>query len=67
MVVREDSAFVEHTETWHFETGESARNPFVTAHEILLWRDDWDVGRFTSQLPHWFLEKLASQAGQEFS
>ena len=67
-----DSVFVEHTETWRFETGESATNPFVTVHEvrdgeILLWRDYWDVASFTSQFPPWFLEKLASHAGQEFN
>ena len=34
VVAEDDSVVVEHTETWHFETGESLTNRFVTVHEV---------------------------------
>ena len=34
MVAEGDSVIFEHTEIWHFHTGEVMRNPFVTVHEV---------------------------------
>lgn len=34
IVAEGDTVVHEHTEVWHFETGEVIRNPFVTVHEI---------------------------------
>jgi limonene-1,2-epoxide hydrolase len=67
-----DSVIVEHTETWHFETGEKVVNPFVTVHEVrdgkvALWRDYWDLGTLMSQAPQWWIERLAAYDGSEWS
>ncbi len=64
VVAEGDTVIIEHTETWHFETGEALKNPFVTIHEIrdgkiALWRDYWDVGTMMSQAPRWWLDRLA--------
>ncbi len=71
VVAEGSSVVVEHTETWHFETGESMRNPFVTIHEvengkITLWRDYWDVNGMMSQVPKWWVESLAKRSQGEF-
>jgi ketosteroid isomerase-like protein len=63
---------VEHTETWHFETGESLRNQFVTAHvvkdgKIALWRDCWDLNAMMSQASQWWIERLVQHDGSEWS
>lgn len=59
-----DTVVVEHTETWHFATGERVRNDFVTVHElrdgkVTLWRDYWDLGTLMAQAPKWWIERLA--------
>lgn len=66
------SVLVEHTETWHFATGEKITNRFLTVHEVVdgrvtLWRDYWDLGTFMGQAPPWFLERLAGFDASEFS
>ncbi len=66
------SVIVEHTETWHFHTGEAVRNPFVTIHEvedgkIKLWRDYWDLGGLMAQAPKWWIEAIAKRGEAEFS
>ncbi len=66
-----ESVFVEHTETWHFETGEQLRNDFVTVHEVrdgkvLLWRDYWDLGKMMAQAPQWWIERLAAFDGSDW-
>ena len=72
VVAEGDTVVVEHTETWHFETGESVVNPFVTVHEvrngkIALWRDYWDIGTLMSQAPQWWIEKIAKNSEADFS
>jgi ketosteroid isomerase-like protein len=71
MVAEGDSVIFEHTETWHFATGESMRNPFVTVHEVVdgkvrLWRDYWDMNTMMSQVPKWWMEAIAKHAASEF-
>jgi ketosteroid isomerase-like protein len=66
------SVIVEHTETWHFETGEKVVNHFVTVHElrdgkIRLWRDYWDLGAMMSQAPKWWIEQIARHTEAEWS
>lgn len=66
------SVLVEHTETWHFETGEKVVNHFVTVHEledgrIALWRDYWDLGTLMSQAPKWWIEAIAKVSQEEFT
>jgi limonene-1,2-epoxide hydrolase len=63
---------IEHTETWHFGTGESIRNHFVTIHEvrdgrIRLWRDYWDLNTMMAQAPKWWIERLAEHSEDEWS
>ena len=72
VVAEGDSVIVEHTETWHFETGEKVTNPFVTVHEvrkgkITLWRDYWDLNTLMSQAPKWWIERLAQFSDADFS
>ena len=57
-----ESVVVEHTETWHFETGEKVTNHFVTVHEVRngkveLWRDYWDLNTLMAQGPKWWIER----------
>lgn len=71
-VSRGDTVMLEHTETWHFETGEKVVNPFVTVHvvrdgKIALWRDYWDLGTLMAQAPKWWIERLARHGEQEWS
>ena len=66
------SVLIEHTETWHFETGEKVVNPFVTVHElsngkITLWRDYWDIGTLMKQAPAWWIETIAKASEQDFN
>ena len=63
-VAEGDTVIVEHTETWHFPSGEKLTNDFVTIHEvrggkIRLWRDYWDLNRMLAQAPRWWIEMLA--------
>ena len=67
-----DDVIVEHTETWHFGTGEKLTNHFVTVHEIrdgkiALWRDYWDINTMMAQAPKWWLEKIAQASESQFS
>jgi limonene-1,2-epoxide hydrolase len=72
VVAEGDTVVVEHTETWHFETGEKVTNPFVTVHEvrkgkITLWRDYWDLNTLMSQAPKWWIQRLAQFSDADFS
>jgi len=72
MVAEGDSVVLEHTEVWHFHTGEVMRNPFVTIHEvrdgrISLWRDYWDINTMMQSVPKWWIERLAQHNEGEFS
>ena len=72
VVAEGGNVVVEHTETWHFETGEKIVNHFVTVHEVqdgkvALWRDYWDLGTLMGQAPKWFLERLAGFDASTFS
>jgi limonene-1,2-epoxide hydrolase len=66
-----DVVFIEHTETWTFKTGETAAHTFVTVHEmkdgkVFTWSDYWDVNRFVSQFPQWFIEHMMSHTADHF-
>ncbi len=72
MVAEGDSVMLEHTETWHFETGEKLTNDFVTVHvvrdgKIALWRDYWDLGKMMAQAPKWWIERLAKADEADFA
>lgn len=72
VVAQGDDVLVEHTETWHFETGEKVVNHFVTVHEVAggkirLWRDYWDLGTMMSQAPKWWIEQIARHTEAEWT
>ncbi len=72
VVAEGDSVLVEHTETWHFETGEQLTNRFVTVHElrdgkVALWRDYWDLNTMMAQAPKWWIERIARHSEAEWS
>ena len=72
IVAEGQSVVLEHTEVWHFHTGEVVRNPFVTIHEveggrIRLWRDYWDLNTMMAQAPRWWIERLAKVDASEWS
>jgi limonene-1,2-epoxide hydrolase len=72
VVAEGDSVVIEHTETWHFETGEKIVNDFVTIHElrdgkVTLWRDYWDLNTMMSQAPKWWIERLAQFSEADFT
>jgi limonene-1,2-epoxide hydrolase len=59
----DDVVMVEHEETWHWPTGESATLPFVTVHrvvdgKILLWKDYWDYRTLIDAAPPGWQESL---------
>ena len=66
-----DTVFLEHTEKWVFKTGETAEHTFVTVHEIrdglvYRWTDYWDMNKFVSQFPGWFIEEMAKHTAADF-
>ena len=71
LVAEGNSVILEHTEVWHFHTGEVMRNPFVTVHEvrdgrIALWRDYWDVATMMNAVPKWWVEQIMQRRAEEF-
>ena len=72
MVAEGDTVVTEHTEDWHFHTGEVVSLPFVSIHviegdKIKLWRDYWDLGTLMSGAPQWWLDRLASFSEADFA
>ncbi len=72
LVVDGDVAFLDHTETWTFKTGETASHTFATMHElkdglIYRWSDYWDMNAFVGQFPGWFIEEMMKASADDFS
>jgi len=72
MVAEGDTVVTEHTEDWHFHTGEVVKLPFVTIQvvagdRIKLWRDYWDLGTLMNGAPGWWLERLAGASEADFT
>ncbi|MCC5953862.1 MAG: nuclear transport factor 2 family protein [Acidimicrobiia bacterium] len=63
-VVAEDTTVVtEHTETWHWRTGESVVLPFVSVQEtngeqITRWSDYWDLQTLLGAAPAWWIDHI---------
>jgi ketosteroid isomerase-like protein len=58
MVAEGDTVVTEHTETWHWHTGEQVTLPFVSVHElrdgtIVRWWDYWDLQTLMGAAPYW--------------
>lgn len=67
-----DIVFLDHTETWTFNSGETASHTFASMHEIrdgliYRWSDYWDMQKFVSQFPGWFIEKMVEASAADFS
>ncbi len=72
MVAEGDAVVTEHTEDWHFHSGEVVSLPFVSIHvvkdgRIVLWRDYWDMNTLMSGAPKWWIERLATFSEADFS
>jgi limonene-1,2-epoxide hydrolase len=64
MVAEGDVVVTEHTETWHWHTGEEVTLPFVSVHElrdgtIVRWWDYWDLQTLMGAAPDWWIEHVA--------
>lgn len=72
MVAEGETVVTEHTEDWHWHTGEIVSLPFVSIHvvegdKIKLWRDYWDLSTLMNGAPQWWLERLAAHSEADFS
>ncbi len=64
MVADADTVVTEHTETWHWHTGEEVVLPFVSVQElrqgtIVRWWDYWDMQTLMNAAPAWWIEHVA--------
>jgi limonene-1,2-epoxide hydrolase len=64
MVAEGDTVVTEHSETWHWHTGEEVTLPFVSVHElrdsaIVRWWDYWDLQTLMNGAPDWWIEHVA--------
>jgi limonene-1,2-epoxide hydrolase len=55
----------EHTETWHWRTGETVVLPFVSVQHIRgdtigLWKDYWDYNTLINGAPVWWVEEITT-------
>jgi limonene-1,2-epoxide hydrolase len=63
MVADGDTVVTEHTETWHWHTGEQVTLPFVSVQEwrngaIVRWWDYWDMQTLMNAAPVWWIEHI---------
>jgi limonene-1,2-epoxide hydrolase len=63
MVAEGDIVVTEHSETWHWHTGEEVTLPFVSVHElrdgsIIRWWDYWDLQTLMNAAPDWWIEHI---------
>src|SRR5204863_89645 len=61
----DDLVITEHTETWHWRTGETVALPFVSVQRvqgdvISLWKDYWDYNTLINGAPTWWVEEITS-------
>ena len=64
--------FLDHTEKWTFTSGETAEHTFASMHEmkdglIYRWSDYWDMQKFVSQFPEWFIEEMIKASADDFT
>jgi limonene-1,2-epoxide hydrolase len=65
LVSNGDDALYEHSETWNWDTGETALLRFVTVHKvrdgkIAVWKDYWDMSGLTNTAPATWLEGVTA-------
>jgi limonene-1,2-epoxide hydrolase len=64
LVAEGDTVVTEHTETWHWHTGEQVTLPFVSVQQlrrgqIVRWWDYWDLSTLMNAAPAWWIEEIA--------
>jgi limonene-1,2-epoxide hydrolase len=65
VVAEGEYVVTEHTETWHWPSGESVTLPFVSVQRvvgerIVLWKDYWDYQTLMNAAPQSWHDRLAS-------
>ena len=60
-----DIVMTEHTEVWHWSSGETVALPFVSVQHvrenvITLWKDYWDYNTLINGAPAWWVEEIMS-------
>ncbi len=65
MVAEGGSVVTEHSETWHWRTGEQVTLPFVSVQQlrngqIVRWWDYWDLSTLINAAPAWWIEEIAA-------
>ncbi len=55
----------EHTEVWHWSSGETVALPFVSVQHvrgdvIAIWKDYWDYNTLINGAPAWWVEEIMS-------
>lgn len=63
IVAEGDTVVTEHSETWHWHTGEHVTLPFVSVQEmrddvIFRWWDYWDMQTLMNAAPDWWIEHI---------
>lgn len=63
MTAEADRVILEHSEEWHWHTGEFVVLPFVSVFEIrdetiVRWWDYWDLGTLMNAAPQWWLDHI---------
>jgi limonene-1,2-epoxide hydrolase len=63
MVSEGDTVVTEHSETWHWHTGEDVTLPFVSVQQlegstIIRWWDYWDLQTLMNAAPAWWIEHI---------
>lgn len=64
LIADRGSVMYEHSETWEWQTGETAVLRFVSVHQvenglITLWKDYWDMGALVNFAPSTWMDDLA--------
>ncbi|QUR67635.1 nuclear transport factor 2 family protein [Mycobacterium spongiae] len=65
LVANGSDVMYEHSETWRWDSGETAVLQFVSVHraidgKVTLWKDYWDMGSLVNQAPPTWMDDLAA-------
>lgn len=71
LIAEGSTVMTEHTETWHFHTGEVVALPFVSVMEMVdgkirLWRDYSNLDTLLKAAPQWWLEHIMKFSVEDF-
>jgi len=70
LVAEGDLVMTEHTERWHFHTGEVVDHPFVSVTQlrdgrICRWHDYSNIANLVENAPRWWLEHMKDAAARQ--